>query len=120
MKKTDKVRVNGVAIDFTKSFAIVRLGEMNRPDRAFLTWGREGTATVELYIRAAAGDTDTEVQRRSRNYAGLIATDLETSTTSPRPNYLIAEVGAPIVCDVDSGHNGYVRVPLAIRFRDLP
>jgi hypothetical protein len=120
--------VDGTPIDITAPWAVVHINESKRSDRAWLTFGREGSASVILMLRATAGDSAPDAVRRARNTGGLIAADMQAlvGASSSRLLYATFDVGEVVVEAEDGalGADGTLSptymVPISITWRDIP
>lgn len=113
---------DGSSVDLAGNFLVVRLGETRRVDRAWLTWGTEGDATIVLAEVATAGDKAPESMRRARNNAGAIRVEFE-SKFSGQADYIPAgriTMSETVVCDESGGLNGRLLTILTVAWRDIP
>jgi hypothetical protein len=111
----------GVAIDPALNWAMIRCAAARRVERAWLTWGWEGDATIMLVMHPIGGDTAPETIRRARNYQGLIRVEMENqiggattfgyATFSPEEITVSDEIGA---------NAGAILIPIKLTWRDIP
>ncbi len=114
--------VDGNAVNVAGSWGVVRLAETRRVDRAFQTWGYEGDASVFLLIRTEDNDTPSEAQRRARNTAGSICSEMQAlvGASATRLAHATFNLGDVALTDeTGSLHNGYM-AHIAVSWRDIP
>lgn len=114
--------VDGSQIDVSCAFGVVRLGETRRVDRAHLTWGREGDATIILAFKPETNDEPNVAFRRARNSAGTICAELQAlvSAAATRLPYATFNLTDVVMADeVGALANSFV-ASIAVTWRDIP
>lgn len=116
---------DGVALNCaTGSYAVVRLGTVDRVDRgAFLTFGHEGNDTeIDIIIRPTPGDVAPDAFRRARNVVGDIAEQLQALFGASAARICWGVVASPSPISTDSIHSlqGAFFNRLPVKWRDIP
>lgn len=113
--------VDGTAVDYTATWAYVRLLGTETEQRAFQTRGRSGSVLFFLNLPVDATDTPAEQFRRARNAQGDIRADMETAIGGAS-TFLWADFATPevIKCDPSDDLPESFEIQIEMSWRDLP
>lgn len=118
----EALSVNDHAISMEGNFGVVGLGETERVDRAFQTWGYQGEANILLVFRAKNNDTPAEAMRRARNVTGKISDELQALVGASDSRFCYARfgIGEIMLADETGALKGAHLCHIPVFWRDIP